>query len=328
MSPPDKSADKPSSEAADRAPDRNLALFLDMMAAERGASANTLAAYRRDLTQLNEFLNGRGEMLSTATAASLEAYMARLANQKMAASTAARHLSSQRRFYTFLQAEGLREDHPAERLKRPRTRRPLPKLLSPDETERLIKAAYDMPQDSAGHVKARLRAICLIELLYATGLRVSELVGLPRHAANSDARVLIVRGKGGRERMVPLSDAARRALDAWRETVPAGEGYLFPARGKSGHLTRQRFAQILEALAIAAGLSPTRISPHVVRHAFATHLVENGADLRAVQQMLGHADISTTQIYTHVLEARKKTLLDENHPLARQSDLPKRSEAE
>ena len=128
--------------------------------------------------------------------------------------------------------------------------------------------------------------------------------------------------------MVPLSDAARRALDAWRETVPAGEGYLFPARGKSGHLTRQRFAQILEALAIAAGLSPTRISPHVVRHAFATHLVENGADLRAVQQMLGHADISTTQIYTHVLEARKKTLLDENHPLARQSDLPKRSEAE
>lgn len=319
---------RPSDKSQGQSPDRYLELFLDMMAAERGASANTLAAYRRDLTQLGGFLKRRGETLGTATAAALEAYMTRLAKHKMAASTAARHLSSQRRFYTFLQAEGLRQDHPAERLKRPRTKRPLPKLLSPDETERLIKAAYDMPQNSPATEKARLRAICLIELLYATGLRVSELVGLPRHAANPDARVLIVRGKGGRERMVPLSDAARRALGAWRETVPTGEGFLFPARGKSGHLTRQRFAQILERLAIAAGLPPARISPHVVRHAFATHLVENGADLRAVQQMLGHADISTTQIYTHVLEERKKNLLDENHPLARQSDLPKRSEAE
>ena len=305
----------------DKTSDRALALFLDMMAAERGAAANTLAAYRRDLTQLDVFLTQRGETLSAAEADTLAAYMTHLNKQQMAASTAARHLSSQRRFYKFLQTEGLREDNPAERLQRPRTSRPLPKLLSPQETERLIAAAYALGQESDAQIRARARAICLIELLYATGLRVSELVGLPRHAVNADSRVLIVRGKGGRDRMVPLSEPAQRALADWRAFVGDDETFLFAARGKAGHLTRQRFAQILQQLAIAAGLSPSRISPHVVRHAFATHLVENGADLRAVQQMLGHADISTTQIYTHVLEARKKTLVDESHPLSRWDNL-------
>ena len=296
--------------------DRALALFLDMMAAERSASPNTLAAYQRDLTQLDAFLTQRGETLSSAEAYTLAAYMTHFNTQQMAASTAARHLSSQRRFYKFLQTEGLRADNPSDRLKRPRTLRPLPKLLSPQETERLIAAAYALPQDSDRQIRARARAICLIELLYATGLRVSELVGLPRHGSQADSRVLIVRGKGGRERMVPLSEPAQRALTDWRVYVGDDEKFLFAARGKAGHLTRQRFAQILQQLAVAAGLSPARISPHVVRHAFATHLVENGADLRAVQQMLGHADISTTQIYTHVVEARKKALVDENHPIS------------
>ena len=309
------------SDSENGAGERHLELFLDMMAAERGASANTLAAYRRDLKGLAQFLEKKGESLSTASADNLRAYMVALNQRDMAASTAARHLSSQRRFFKFLQAEGLREDDPSVGLKRPRLQRPLPKLLSFEETERLIAAAHDLPQDSDKQAHDRLRTICLIEVLYATGLRVSELVGLPRRAAQGDRRMLMVRGKGGRERMVPLSEPAMRALAVWRALVPEAEAFLFPARGKSGHLTRQRFAQILQKLAIAAGLPPARISPHVLRHAFATHLVEHGADLRAVQHMLGHADISTTQIYTHILEERKKALLQDAHPLA-DGDLP------
>ena len=301
----------------DASDDRNLDLFLDMMAAERGASANTLAAYRRDLQKVTAFLAKKGESLSAASAENLHAYMVALNKRDMAASTAARHLSSQRRFFKFLQAEGLREDDPSAGLKRPRLTRPLPKLLSLDETERLIAAAHDLPQDGNKQAHDRLRAICLIEILYATGLRVSELVSLPRRAVQGDRRMMMVRGKGGRERLVPLSEPAMRALSDWRALVPETKAFLFPARGKSGHLTRQRLAQILQNLAIAAGLSPTRISPHVLRHAFATHLVEHGADLRAVQHMLGHADISTTQIYTHVLRERKKALLNEAHPLSR-----------
>jgi integrase/recombinase XerD len=311
----------------DGSDDRDLDLFLDMMAAERGASANTLAAYRRDLQQVAAFLAKKGESLSAASAQNLHAYMAALTKRDMAASTAARHLSSQRRFFKFLQAEGVREDDPSAQLKRPRLTRPLPKLLSLDETERLIEAAHNLPQDSDKRAHDRLRAICLIEVLYATGLRVSELVSLPRRAAQGGRRMLMVRGKGGRERMVPLSEQALQALTAWRTHVPDGEAFLFPARGKAGHLTRQRFTQILEKLAIAAGLPPARISPHVLRHAFATHLVEHGADLRAVQHMLGHADISTTQIYTHILQERKKALLNDAHPLATgklaAGDLPK-----
>jgi len=309
------------SDAENGAGERHLELFLDMMAAERGASTNTLAAYRRDLRRLAQFLERKGESLGTASADDLHAYIVALNQRDMAASTAARHLSSQRRFFKFLQAEGLREDDPSASLKRPRLQRPLPKLLSFEETERLIAAAHDLPRDSDKQAHDRLRTICLIEVLYATGLRVSELVGLPRRAARGDRRMLLVRGKGGRERMVPLSVPAIRALVAWRALVPEVEAFLFPARGKSGHLTRQRFAQILQKLAAAAGLPPARISPHVLRHAFATHLVENGADLRAVQHMLGHADISTTQIYTHILEERKKALLQDAHPLA-VGDLP------
>ena len=301
---------------------RDLELFLDMMAAERGASVNTLAAYRRDLEQVAGFLVKKGESLRAASAENLQAYMARLTKRDMAASTAARHVSSVKQFFKFLQAEGLREDNPARQLKRPRLQRPLPKLLSFDETERLIAAAYGLPQDSDKQADNRLRAICLIEVLYATGLRVSELVSLPRRAARGERRMLIVRGKGGRERMVPLSEPALRALADWRGKVPETEAFLFPARGKSGHLTRQRFAQILQNLAVAAGLAPARISPHVLRHAFATHLLEHGADLRTVQHILGHADISTTQIYTHIMEARKKALLDEAHPLAALENLP------
>lgn len=302
----------------DASDDLNLNLFLDMMAVERGASSNTLAAYSRDLRQVTAFLAKKGESLSGASAKNLQAYMVALNKRDMAASTAARHLSSQRRFFKFLQAEGLREDDPSAGLKRPRLQRPLPKLLSLDETERLIAAAHDLPQDSDKQVHDRLRAICLIEVLYATGLRVSELVSLPRRAAPGDRRLVMVRGKGGRERLVPLSEPAMNALADWRVHVPEGEAFLFPARGKNGHLTRQRFSQILQNLAIAAGLSPASISPHVLRHAFATHLVEHGADLRAVQHMLGHADISTTQIYTHILQERKKALLTEVHPLARE----------
>lgn len=314
--------------ANDGSNDRNLDLFLDMMAAERGASANTLSAYERDLEHLAAFLTKQSESLSTASAKSLQAYMTWLNQRGMAPSTAARHLSSQRRFFRFLQAEGVREDDPSAPLKRPRLQRPLPKLLSLDETERLIAAAHELPQDSDKQAHDRLRAICLIEVLYATGLRVSELVSLPRRAAQGDRRMLMVRGKGGRERMVPLSQPAMQALAQWRDQGDEAAAFLFPARGKKGHLTRQRFTQILKKLAVAAGLSPARISPHVLRHAFATHLVEHGADLRAVQHMLGHADISTTQIYTHILEARKKALLNDAHPLAADNvraakDLPK-----
>lgn len=296
--------------------DNRLETFLDMMAAERGASAHTLAAYQRDLKSLADFLNRRNRALDTAMADDLDAYMSDLNRRGMAASTAARHLSSLRHFYKFLQGEAVRDDNPTDKLRRPKAHRPLPKLLSVAETEALIEAAYALPQKSDKQIYDRARAICLIEVLYATGLRVSELVGLPRRAAEGDGRVLMVRGKGGRERMVPLSETAKAALMTWRDMVDGKADFLFPARSKAGHLSRQRFTQILEKLAMGAGLSPRRISPHVVRHAFATHLVENGADLRAVQHMLGHADISTTQIYTHVLEERKKRLLLDAHPLS------------
>lgn len=302
-----------------------LDLFLDMMAAERGAGANTLAAYRRDLQSLTEFLARQNIDLAAADADALDAYMSDLNKRGMAASTAARHLSSIKRFYKFLHAEGLRGDNPADKIRRPKAVRPLPKLLSMAETEALIAAAYALPQNSDKQTDDRLRAICLIEVLYASGLRVSELVGLPCTAlarAGAEQRVLMVRGKGGKERMVPLSGPAIEALNAWRARLPDEAVFLFPAGGKNGHLSRQRFSQILEQLAIHAGLPPARVSPHVVRHAFATHLVENGADLRAVQHMLGHADISTTQIYTHVLEERKKALLNESHPLAQQEIKP------
>ena len=306
---------------------RLVALFIDMLAAERGAAINTQAAYQRDLGSLAVFLQSRKTDLSAAAADDLRAYLAELDARGLAGSSVARQVSVLKRFYKFLLLEKFRPDNPAEGLARPKAQRPLPKLLSPEETQRLIDAAYQLPQASDKQVADRLRAICMIEVLYAAGLRVSELVSLPRAAL--DGPFMLVRGKGGRERMVPLSEAAQRAMADWLAYKGTDSSlFLFPAGGKSGHLTRQRFAQILETLAIKAGIAPSRVSPHVVRHAFATHLVQGGADLRAVQHMLGHADISTTQIYTHVLDERKRQLVEEAHPLARMKGLPKAQEAE
>lgn len=307
--------------------DRLVALFIDMLAAERGAAINTQAAYRRDLVSLADFLATRRTDLGTAGPDELRAYLADLDRRGLARASVARQVSVMKRFYKFLLVEKIRADNPAEGLARPAAQRPLPKLLSPQETQSLIDAAHNLPQGSDKQISDRLRAICLIELLYAAGLRVSELVSLPR--AGLDGPFMLVRGKGGRERMVPLSEPARKAMADWLAfQTDKSAAFLFPARGKSGHLTRQRFAQILEALAIKAGIQPSRVSPHVLRHAFATHLVQGGADLRAVQHMLGHADISTTQIYTHVLDERKKQLVEQAHPLARIKGLPKAREAE
>ena len=306
---------------------RPVALFIDMLAAERGAALNTQAAYEKDLRSLAAFLQHRKTDLTLASGDDLRAYLVELDARGMASSSVARQISVFKRFYKFLLMENMRGDNPAEGLARPKTQRPLPKLLSPEETQWLIEAAYHLPQDSDKQIADRLRAICLIEVLYAAGLRVSELVSLPRAAL--DGPFMLVRGKGGRERMVPLSEAAQRAMADWLAHLgKSASPFLFPARGKLGHLTRQRFAQILQALAIKAGIEPSRISPHVVRHAFATHLVQGGADLRAVQHMLGHADISTTQIYTHVLDERKRQLVEGAHPLARMKGLPKPREAE
>lgn len=306
---------------------RLIALFIDMLAAERGAALNTRAAYQKDLESLAAFLRQRKTDLAAASAADLRAYLAHLDVRGLARASVARQVSVMKRFYKFLLMEKISTDNPAEGLARPAAQRPLPKLLSLDETQSLIDAAHGLPQDSDKQKGDRLRAICLIEVLYAAGLRVSELVSLPRAAL--DGPFMLVRGKGGRERMVPLSEPAQRAMADWLAFQGQSQSpFLFPARGKLGHLTRQRFAQILQKLAINAGIQPSRISPHVVRHAFATHLVQGGADLRAVQHMLGHADISTTQIYTHVLDERKKQLVEQAHPLARMKGLPKPQEAE
>ena len=307
--------------------DSLIALFIDMLAAERGAAVNTQAAYQRDLLSLSDFLTTRKTDLQSAGMDDLRAYMARLEKRGLAASSVARQVSVMKRFYKFLLLEDIRGDNPAEGLARPNGVRPLPKLLSPPETQSLIDAAHGLAQGSDKQIGDRLRAICLIEVLYAAGLRVSELVSLPRAAMQGP--FMLVRGKGGRERMVPLTEQAQQAMADWLAYQgDSGSAFLFPARGRSGHLTRQRFAQILEKLAIAAGLAPSRVSPHVVRHAFATHLVQGGADLRAVQHMLGHADISTTQIYTHVLDERKKQLVETAHPLAAIKGLPKGQKAE
>jgi integrase/recombinase XerD len=304
--------------SADRLSQRDLNAaerFLEMLGGERGAADNTRKAYLHDLGELAGFLAGRGASLETAGADDLRAYLGRLANAGLSPRTAARRLSALRQFYRFLFSEGVRGDDPTDPLDGPRQGRSLPKVLSEAEVQALLTAAR-----GRGGVEG-VRLTAMLELLYATGLRVSELVALPVHAARRDPRMLIVTGKGGRERMVPLSQLARAAVAAW---LPVRDGwlgerrnrYLFPARAGESHLTRAAFAQQLKTLAGAAQVDPAKVSPHVLRHAFATHLLENGADLRAVQQMLGHADISTTQIYTHVLDARLKALVGERHPLA------------
>lgn len=294
--------------------------FLEMLKAERGASVNTEAAYAADLRNLFAFIARRKQGPLTVDAEALRAYLKSLDYVGMTPRTVARRLSVIRQFFRFLLAERLREDDPASTLDSPKLGRPLPKVLSRDEVDRLIEASRR--DDDHG------RMATLLEILYAAGLRVSELVTLPLVAVERDPSVLVVRGKGNKERLVPLSDPARQAIAAWLRVraVMLEEGeksrFLFPSRGRTGHLTRQRFAQLLKEAALAAGIDPARVSPHVLRHAFASHLLEGGADLRSVQLMLGHADIATTQIYTHVLDEKLRALVQDKHPLARRKRRP------
>jgi len=305
------------------APDHLGELFLDMLAAERGAGRNTLDAYRRDLADLTECLTAQGKSLQRATTDDLRQFLAALTDRHLSAASVARKLSAVRQFYRFLYAEGHRRDDPAAVIDGPKRGRPLPKILSVADVDTLLGCARNIA-DAARSNTERLRAarlVCLLEVLYATGLRVSELVALPASAAQRDERMLIVRGKGGRERLVPLNDKAHAAMREYLSLVSqagknAKQKWLFPSFGESGHLTRQHAARELKDLAVAAGISPAAISPHVLRHAFASHLLQNGADLRVVQTLLGHADISTTQIYTHVLEDRLRRMVQDLHPLA------------
>lgn len=293
--------------------------FLEMMSAERGAAENTLSSYRRDLEDASQQIGGG---LAAAAAADIRAYLDDIAARGFASTSQARKLSAIRQFFKFLYAEGLRGDDPTGTLDSPKKGRPLPKTMSEADTGRLLdRAALEAGDGVNGDRLAALRLHALVEVLYATGLRVSELVGLPVTVAQRDDRFFMVRGKGDKERMVPLSAKARTAMRAWltaRATVPAfaDSPFLFPAAGDSGYLSRQVFARDLKGLAARAGIAAAKVSPHVLRHAFASHLLQNGADLRAVQQLLGHADISTTQIYTHVLEERLVRLVNDHHPLA------------
>ena len=301
---------------------RLIELYLDMLAAERGAQENTLCAYQRDLADFGGHLAAAGSSIAEAGTQDLRAYLGELSRRGLRASTVARRLSAIRQLYRFLYSEGRRRDDPATVLEGPRRMRPLPRTLSIEDVDRLLRVAAAVHPSAS--LRERLRAArlsCLVETLYATGLRVSELVALPMAAARRDARVIVVRGKGQKERLVPLNDAAKHAMADYLELAaqlaPSGQSkWLFPSFGGAGHITRQHFARELKALAAAAGLRAEQVSPHVLRHAFASHLLHNGADLRVVQTLLGHADISTTQIYTHVLEERLKSLVRDLHPLA------------
>jgi integrase/recombinase XerD len=316
--------------------DTQIELFLDMIAAERGAGENTLAAYRRDLMDFCEYLVTKRRTVAGAGTDDIRGYLQSLTKRSFAASSVARRLSAIRQLYRFLYAEGQRGDDPAAIIEGPKRGRALPKVLGVKDVDRLLataRAAIGNGRTNGERLRAaRLNA--LLELVYATGLRVSELVSLPVSAAERSARMLIVRGKGGKERLVPLNDAAKTAMTEYRalladrgataddttaKSKPAAKAvnskWLFPSFGDSGHLTRQHFARELKALAAGAKLRAEQVSPHVLRHAFASHLLHNGADLRIVQTLLGHADISTTQIYTHVLEERLKSLVRDLHPL-------------
>ena len=309
---------------------RLVGLFLDMLAAEQGGSPNTLSAYRRDLEDLATFLAGRRKQLLSAATDDLRAYLSALDARGFKPASAARRLSAIRHLFRFLLNEDLRKDDPAAILSGPRRGRTLPKVLSIADVDRLLSQARNAIDTSADNPMEQHRAArlaCLLEVLYATGLRVSELVALPLSAARRDARMITVRGKGNKERLVPLNDSARQAMatylrmaDAARTQDRPPSKWLFPSSGESGHLTRQHFARELKELAGASGLAPKLVSPHVLRHAFASHLLHNGADLRIVQTLLGHSDISTTQIYTHVIEERLKNLVRDLHPLAEDRD--------
>ena len=311
-------------------PDAKLIhLFLDMLAAEQGAGANTLDAYRRDLSDFSEFLARAGKNFAHVETEGLRDYLADLDARGFKSSSVARRLSAMRHLFRFLLNERIRGDDPAAVLSGPKRGRGLPKVLSILEVGRLLARAKALCEASEASALQRLRAIrlhCLLEVLYATGLRVSELVALPSAAARRDARMIVVRGKGNKERLVPLNEAsrqamvdylaAREALEPEKKKSAASPKWLFPSFGESGHLTRQHFARELKELAASSGLAPRLVSPHVLRHAFASHLLHNGADLRIVQTLLGHSDISTTQIYTHVVEERLKSLVRDLHPLA------------
>jgi len=306
-----------------------ITLFLDMLAAEQGAGDNTLQAYRRDLTDFSEFLGHAGLTFVTADTQKLRDYLANLDLRGFKSSSVARRLSAMRHLYRFLLNERIRAEDPAAILSGPKRGRGLPKVLSIADVDRLLTKARDLAQTADASSLQRLRALrlyCLLEVLYATGLRVSELVSLPLSASRRDTRMIVVRGKGDKERLVPLNDASRQAMadylaavqtltSAKKKSIDSSK-WLFPSFGESGHLTRQHFARDLKELAAAAGLAPRLVSPHVLRHAFASHLLHNGADLRIVQTLLGHTDISTTQIYTHVVEERLKSLVRDLHPLA------------
>jgi len=302
-------------------------LFLDMLAAEQGAGANTLDAYRRDLNDLSEFLASHGQDFVGAETQALRDYLSDLDSRGFKSSSVARRLSAMRHLFRFLLNERIRSDDPAAILSGPKRGRGLPKVLSIADVDRLLSCAKALAQSTESLRRLRaLRLYCLLEVLYATGLRVSELVTLPLSASRREARMIVVRGKGNKERLVPLNEASRRAMaeylaamEALKQTKnknAASSKWLFPSFGESGHLTRQHFARELKELAASAGLAPRLVSPHVLRHAFASHLLHNGADLRIVQTLLGHTDISTTQIYTHVVEERLKSLVRDLHPLA------------
>ena len=302
-----------------------ITTFLEAQVAELNASRNTQMAYARDLKDFLGWLKTKESGLLTVNQTGIEDYLIDLDASGLARSTRVRRLSAIRQFYRFAFESGWRRDNPAIRIKGPAHERRLPGTLSEDEVERLLEAARE-----TGRLNDRLRNACLMEVLYATGSRVSELVSLPVTAVRGNPKLLLMRGKGGKERILPLSEPARLALSAWLERRDALEEvarkdrgvppsrYLFPSRGKSGHLTRHRFYQLIKELAVAAGISPSRVTPHTLRHAFATHLLARGADLRAIQTLLGHSDIATTEIYTHVVEDRVKKLVLEHHPLARE----------
>ena len=304
------------------APSPRVEAFLEMMAVERDASPHTLSAYARDLADAEDSLGAAG--LIGADEVAIEAWFAGLSTRGLSAATAARRRSAVRQFYRFALGEGWRTDDPSRRLDAPKQGRSLPKTLSRDEIDRLLTAAANSDRVGA------IRMLALVEMAYASGLRVSELLGLKVEAIRRDPAYLIVRGKGGKERLAPLNTAAREAIKAWltardaklkgkdgRKPEAPDSPWLFPSSGRTGHLTPRRFAQMLDEAAITAGIDPTRVSPHVLRHAFATHLLEGGADLRVVQTLLGHADIATTQIYTHVATDRLSQVVHQNHPLAR-----------
>ncbi|MDF1708176.1 MAG: site-specific tyrosine recombinase XerD [Paracoccaceae bacterium] len=302
---------------------RWISAFLEAQAAELGAATNTLLAYGRDLKDFADWLDGRSDF-PRATRDDVEAYLIHCDAQGLAKSTRARRLSAIKQLYRFAFEEGWRTDNPAIQISGPGRDQRLPKVLSVDEVDRLLQAARALGRNR----EDRVRNTCLMELLYATGMRVSELVSLPVSAARGDPRMLLIMGKGGKERMVPLSPPARAAMSLWLNLRDSGQDalrakgkpaskFLFPSSGRLGHLTRHRFYLLIKDIAVQAGISPAKVTPHTLRHAFATHLLANGADLRAIQTLLGHADVATTEIYTHVLDERLTALVMDHHPLAR-----------